>query len=220
MQPGTWPCPDAGPEYALRFDGGGARLVLVIPALFDEGNKLRRLTVSVMRHLHAAEVASVLPDWPGCNESLAPLDIQTLTGWRAAAAAAAVHFGATHILTVRGGAMLDPGTLPGLRFAAVAGTTILRGLLRGQVIAAREAGGAVTREGLLERGLREGLVLGGYDLGARMVGELDGLALPGSAAREVAQGEVGGGALWLRAEPGDDAAQAARLAELMVEAIG
>ena len=220
MQPGTWPCPDAGPEYVLRFDGGGARLVLVIPALFDEGNKLRRFTVSVMRHLHTAGVASVLPDWPGCNESLAPLDVQTLTGWRAAAASAAVHFEATHILTIRGGAMLDPGTLPGLRFAPVAGTAILRGLLRAQVIAAREAGGAVTREGLLERGLREGLVLGGYDLGARMVADLDGLALPASPAREVAQGELGGGALWLRAEPGHDPAQAARLAELMVEAIG
>ena len=33
-----------GDEYAVGFESASERRVLVIPALFDEGNKLRRFT--------------------------------------------------------------------------------------------------------------------------------------------------------------------------------
>ena len=49
------------------------------PALFDEANKLRRRhTVEVIRRLDAAGIDCLLPDLPGCGESLSPLAEQTL----------------------------------------------------------------------------------------------------------------------------------------------
>ena len=211
-----WPCA-AATEYALSCDGNNKRRVIVIPALFDESNKLRRLTFGVMRALEAAGVSSVLPDLPGCNESLMPLAEQTISFWREAAADAARHFEATEILSIRGGALLAPSDLPLTSYAPVTGSTILRGLLRAAVLSEREAGCATTREALLERGLREGLVLAGYPLSAEMLAELEG-AEPAPHARIITQSELGGAALWLRAEPGDDPAQAARLAELVLRA--
>jgi len=96
----AWPCP-GGEEYALAFDRNRPKRVLVLPAWFDEGNKLRHFTVEVMRRLDGAGVDSFLPDLPGCNESLAPLEQQTLQSWRAEAAEAAWFFSATHVLAIR-----------------------------------------------------------------------------------------------------------------------
>ena len=188
--------------------------MLVIPALFDEANKLRRFTVGVMRALKLAGVFSVLPDWPGCNESLAPLGEQKLSGWREAVSEAARLFEATEMLTIRGGALLAPVHLPLISYAPVAGNTILRGLLRGAVLSEREAGREVTRAALLERGLADGLVLGGYSLSAAMLADLVA-AQPAPSAHSIAQSQLGGPALWLRAEPGDDPVQAVRLAALV-----
>ena len=202
-----------GREYAACFGSDTTRRVLVIPALFDEANKLRRFTMGVMRELDLAGISSVLPDWPGCNESLAPLSAQTLSGWRMAVIAAARQFEATEILTIRGGALLAPDNLPVVSFAPVTGGTILRGLLRGAVISEREAGREITRDTLLERGLREGLVLAGHALNAAMLAELQ--AAEPLPARAIAQADLGGPALWLRAEPGDDPMQSARLAALV-----
>ena len=215
MRIAPWPCA-GNTENALRFGGDSSRRVLILSALFDEHNKLRRFTTDLMRALEAAGVASVLPDLPGCNESLAPLTEQTISGWREAAGAAARHFEATEVLTIRGGALLAPGGLPLTQYAPVASGTILRGLLRAAVLSEREAGREVTREALLARGLREGLVLAGYSLSAAMLAELEA-SEPGPAARMIAQSEVGGPSLWLRAEPGDDAEQAARLAGIVAQ---
>jgi hypothetical protein len=49
--------------------GEGPTRLLIVPALFDEGNRMRRLTVEVMRRLAASGIASVLPDLPGLQES-------------------------------------------------------------------------------------------------------------------------------------------------------
>ena len=73
----AWPTP-AGEEYAAAFDKGRAHRLLVLPAWFDEGNKLRHFTVETMRRLDGAGIDSFLPDLPGCNESLAPLETQAL----------------------------------------------------------------------------------------------------------------------------------------------
>ena len=136
----AWPCPGVGDEYALAYDRGRARRVLVLPALFDESNKLRHFTADVVRRLDAARIDAFLPDLPGCNESLAPLEGQTLTAWRDAAAAAASHFGATHLLSIRGGALCEPVDLPALRYAPVTGASLLRGLVRARILASKEAG--------------------------------------------------------------------------------
>src|SRR5690606_13943847 len=100
--PAVWPCPlpqgGLADEYALTVDRARPARVLIIPALFDEANRLRRFTVELMRRLDSAGIDSALPDLPGTNESLQPLDAQTGDGWRAATAAAAAHFAATHVL--------------------------------------------------------------------------------------------------------------------------
>ncbi|QZH74583.1 MAG: hypothetical protein JY451_13090 [Erythrobacter sp.] len=219
MLPGTWPNPPGADEYAVRLDSGRALRLLIVPALFDEANKLRHFTVETMRSLDAAGVDCLLPDLPGTNESLADLQIQTLASWRAAMAAAAAHFAATHLLTVRAGALCAPEGLPCLHYAPVAGASVLRALLRARVIADREAGLESSREALLDQGKRGGLVLAGYSLGAALISELEKAELaPGSA--EIAQAELGGPGLWLRAEPDHDPAQTEALARIVRERIG
>ena len=209
----TWPSP-AGKEYALAFDKGRAHRVLVLPAWFDESNKLRHFTVEVMRRLDGAGIDSFLPDLPGCNESSAPLEGQTLAAWRNAAATAATHFRATHALTVRAGALLAPPALPGWRYAAISGAGVLRPLLRAGALAAREAGENRTAEQLLEAGRVTGLDLAGYRLCAELVRELEA-AEPAGDLADIAQADIGGGGLWLRAEPDHNPKQADALAAIV-----
>ncbi len=213
----AWPSPD-GEEYAVAFDRGRECRVLVLPALFDEANKLRHFTVEVMRRLDDAGIDTFLPDLPGCNESRAGLETQTLLGWREAAEAASAHFGATHVLTIRGGALCAPTETKAWRYAPATGSSILRAMLRARVIASKEAGIAETRESLLEQGRKSGLELAGYKLGAAMIRELEDAETSGGAAvADIAQADLGGAGLWLRAEPDHDPAQAEALARIVAE---
>jgi len=219
----TWniPAPEGGEsseELLVGFDRGRAVRVLVLPAWFDEANKLRRFTVEVMRRLDAAGIDSLLPDLPGCNESLEPLEKQTLARWRAVAHAAGEGLGATHVLAIRAGAILAPEGLPGWHYAPQSGAKLLRAMIRARTIAAREAGKFETYEALAALGRTEGLVLGGWHLGAAMVEALESAEptlAPGQS--EIAQSALGGPGLWLRAEPDEDAAQADALVALIVQ---
>ncbi len=217
----TWNIPDlVAEELLVGFDRGRPARVLVLPAWFDEANKLRRFTMEVMRRLDTAGIDSLLPDLPGCNESLEPLGLQTLSRWRAAAEAAAKTLGATHVLAIRAGALLAPEGLPGWHYAAQSGPKLLRGMIRARTIAAREAGKFETYEGLTAIGRETGLVLGGWSLGPAMIAELETaepvLALGQS---DIPHTALGGPGLWLRAEPDEDAAQADRLAALIVQSL-
>ena len=207
-------------ELLVALDRGRDRRVLICPAWFDEANKLRRFTVEVMRRLDAAGIDSFLPDLPGCNDSLARLDAQTLGGWRTGMAAAAQALSASHVLAIRTGALLAPETLPGWHYAPQSGPRLLRGMIRARTIAARENGFDEKADALMALGLREGLTLGGWPLSAAMIGELEG-AEPVLAAgqSEITQAMLGGAGLWLRAEPGEDAAQADALAAIIAESI-
>lgn len=217
---GTWPCPAADngkncAELAICFDNGRKKRVLVLPALFDEANKLRHFTIEVMRALERCGVDSFLPDFSGCNESTEPLQDQSLAVWQNQSRAAASYFAASHILAIRGGALLDPGHLPGLHFAPVEGIGLLRAMLRARVLSDKEAGIVSDRDTLLEHGTRAGLTLAGYRLGPEMIVQLASGVAPHSAATGLTQSAIGGGALWLRAEPAHDPAQAAKLASLV-----
>lgn len=204
----------------MAFDRGRAARVLVLPAWFDEANKLRRFTVEVMRRLDRAGIDCVLPDLPGCNESLAPLADQTLESWRDYAEAAVNALGATHVLTIRAGALIAPPGLPGWHYAAQSGEKLLRGMLRAQIITAREAGISETSETLMALGRAEGLVLGGWHLGATMLRALETAAPVLAVGQQaIAQADVGGPGLWLRAEPDDDSAQADALAAVISGAL-
>ncbi|KPF65462.1 hypothetical protein IP79_03845 [Porphyrobacter sp. AAP60] len=205
----------------LAFDRGRTARVLICPAWFDEANKLRRFTVEVMRRLDAAGIDSLLPDLPGCNESLVALQKQTLGEWRSGMAAAAQSLSATHVLAIRAGALVAPAELPGWHYAAQSGPKLLRGMIRARTIAAREAGISETSEGLMAIGRESGLMLGGWHIGAKMFRELE-IAEPTVAHNqtEIAQSQIGGSGLWLRAEPDEDAGQADRLAALIADSIG
>jgi len=220
VTPLCWPCPqpDGGEseEYALSFDQARPARLLIIPALFDEANKLRRLTVEVMRRLDAAGIDSVLPDLPGTNESLQPLAAQTLEGWRAGVAAAAAHFGTTHVMAMRGGALVMPAGVRGWRYAPAKGAAILRQMIRARILVSREAGIEETQEGLLATATSEGLVLSGYALGPAMVAQLQSAQpSPSPTVSDIDQDMLGGGGLWLRAEPDDSREQADALAAIL-----
>lgn len=200
-------------EYALTFDRGRAARLLVLPALFDEANKTRRQIAQTMRRLDNSGIDCFLADLPGCNESLQPLEIQNLDSWRIAAAAAAKHFGATHVLTVRASAILAPPRLPGWRYAPTGGANALRALLRARLVAAREAGRDDTMDGLTANGRSDGLELAGYQLGPQMFTQLEAARLPDSGIlTDIDQSAIGGGGLWLRAEPDEAPDQADALA--------
>lgn len=203
-------------ELLLSFDETRERRVLILPALFDEANKLRRFTVQVMRKLDGAGADCFLPDLPGCNESLAPLNDQRITSWREAVGCAAAQTGATHFLTIRGGALLAPADLPGWHYAPQTGPKLLRAMLRARIIAAREDGRDESSDQLLETGRDAGLTLAGWPIGAAMFRELE-TATPHVTEQtsEIAQKTLGGAGLWLRAEPDEDEEQAAALAAIV-----
>lgn len=204
------------PEYTFAIDRARTSRLLIVPPLFDEMNKMRRLLVETMRRLDRADIDSFLIDLPGTNESAAPLERQDAEGWQSAASAAAVHFGATHVLGVRGGAMFVPVDLPGLLYAPVAGPQTLNRLLRSRTVAAREAGREENATMLLERGLRDGIDLAGYRLGASMIAALTQRHVPvRPGLATIDRDAVGGGGMWLRAEPGDAPDQAHALAAII-----
>ena len=220
MKPDTWPCPQpqggTAPELAFACDRGRDLRLLMIPALFDEANKLRKLCGDVLRRLDGAGIDCHLIDLPGCHESLSPLEAQTPASWRAATQAAAAHFRSTHVLGIRGGTLVMPLGLPGWRYAPVKGANILRQMLRARIIAAREAGREETIEALLDNGLKDGLELAGYHLSASFISAFQS-ALPPVAVglADIDQEMLGGGGLWLRAEPDEDRAQADTLAAIL-----
>jgi len=220
----SYPCPlpggAAASELAMLFDSGRDKRVLIAPALFDEANRMRRLTMEVMRRLDGSGIDSMLPDLPGCNESTLNLALVEPEDWRMALDAAARHFGATHVLAIRGGGLLVPPKLPGWHYAPVKGGSLIKTMLRARIIAAREAGREESAAELMERGREQGLDLAGWPLSAEMLRQLDQM-VPTRRADLVAidHETVGGNALWLRAEPGEDAAQADALAAIVAMAL-
>ncbi len=222
---GTWTAPLAGgktsEELLVSFDEGRAVRILILPAWFDEANKLRRFTVEVMRRLDGAGIDCLLPDLPGCNESLAPISEQTIAAWRDAAQAAAETLGATHVLSVRAGALIAPPDLSGWRHAPQTGPKQLRGMIRARTIAAREQGRDEASDDLKDIGRKQGLVLGGWDIGPQMFAELESAEPEASETQvDITQSTLRGPGLWLRAEPGEDAAQADALAAIIALAVG
>ncbi len=213
--PATWPCPGPADELAVVFDRARPVRLLIVPPLFEEMNRTRRFLVETQRQLDTLGIDSMLPDLPGCNESPQPFAAQSLGSWRDAMAAAARHFGATHVLAVRGGALVFPTSLPGWVLEPAKGASILRQLLRARVLTAREAGREENSADLLEQGRNHGLELAGYQLSAALVAGLDAAVPQDEGQVVLRQAALGGSALWLRSEPGEDAAQSANLARII-----
>lgn len=204
-------------EACLSFgDADAARTILIVPPLFDEMNRVRAMLVGAMRELAERGVKTLLPDLPGCNESLAPIAAQTIEGWRRAMAAAADQLGATHIASIRGGALVVTGiALPRWRLATVMGASLLKTMLRTRMASDKEAGLSSSIESLMNDARNDPLKLSGYRLGVDMLAGLES-ATPFDAAYEITLGDgpgkIAGKPLWLRAEPQEDAEMSAALA--------
>ncbi len=181
-------------EFAAAIDRRRRRRVLIVPPLFAEMNRLRRLTARTMRALDAHGIDTFAPDLPGTNESTAPLHAQSLHTWRSAMERAARHFAATHVLALRGGALIFPNTLPGWVLEPVSGAAILRQMVRARVLAARERGEHEDTAALIEQGRNEGLVLAGYDIGPGLIAGLESARPLDEGQRQINQSDLGGGA--------------------------
>lgn len=204
-------------EFCLSFGESSHRRLLIIPPLFDEMNRMRRVCTSAMRALAARDVSSVLIDLPGCNESLAPQERQSLLSWQSAANACADQLSVTHIASIRGGALVDGirPDLPHWRLAPVKGASLLKTMIRTRIAGEKEAGITVTEAQLMEQAATDIIELAGNRLGPAMVAQL-AVAQPAMLTHltERKLGEdIAGSPLWLRAEPQDDAAFAAAIAE-------
>lgn len=202
-------------EYCLRFGPVDAdRKILLVPPLFEEMNRTRRMMVEAMRHLAAHDVASVLPDLPGCNESRAALATQSIESWRRAICDAADQFAATHVASIRGGCLLDDAPdLPVWRLAPAKGASLLKTLLRTRISADKEAGITTSAEQLMAAGRDHGLDLAGHALGPALLAGLE-KATPSArdGITEAMLTDIAGTPLWLRSEPGDSPEMSAAMA--------
>jgi alpha-beta hydrolase superfamily lysophospholipase len=202
--------------FCLSFGTNSARRIVIVPPLFDEMNRMRRVLVSAMRDLAERGVGSVLIDLPGCNESLAPLEAQNLYGWRDAVQACATQLAVTHIASFRGGALIDGchPDLPHWRLAPVKGASLLKTMIRTRIAGEKEAGNNITEAELTAQATTAPIELAGNMLGPEMVEQLavaEPAALPQLTGRQLGE-DITGSPLWLRAEPQDDPAFAANIA--------
>ncbi|HMN53093.1 MAG TPA: hypothetical protein PKC32_02745 [Sphingopyxis sp.] len=207
-------------EHQLRLAPANAphATVLIVPPLFDEANRLRRTLVLAMRALAANGFAAVLPDLPGQNESLVALEDVDLARWQDALAEVAASIaGPVIVAAIRGGALIDHRAKAAAwwRLAPMGGASLLRTMMRARVAADREAGVESSLDSLHETAQAEPLLLAGNALSPAMVAQLGTAeAQPVEPLRSIGLGADGlaGTPLWLRAEPGEDAAMAAAIA--------
>lgn len=192
-----------GREAMLRFGPAAGPVMVAALPLFEEANRTRAFMVTLLRALAARGIASVLPDLPGQGESLIPTGRIDLANLQAAFAAAARATGArAYALAVRSGALVDGHAILAGRwhFAPQTGPELLRELNR-----MRQAG--------------DGEDFAGNALSPAFLAELDNAGL--ETARTIrldsdskdADARVSGPPLWRRAEPDNDPALAARLAD-------
>lgn len=207
------------PEHRLRIAPAATprATVVIIPPLFEEANRTRRTLVLAIRALAADGFAAVLPDLPGQNESLVPLADVNLERWQdALAEVVATIDGPVIVASVRGGALIDHRVKAAWwRLAPAGGASLLRTLLRARVAADREAGVTSSLESLQAAARSEPLLLAGNALSPAMVAQLGHAeAQPVEPLRSIGVGADGiaGTPLWLRAEPGEDAAMARAIA--------
>ncbi|WP_373487455.1 hypothetical protein [Blastomonas sp.] len=216
---------DGRAELCLRFGPVDAPAVLFVLPLFDEANRLRHLVVEAARMLARHGIASLIPDLPGGNESLAPPDSASISLWQAALITCAQQLGpVSHIASMRGGCLIDDalGDVPRWRLAPVKGAQLLRAMLRTKIAADRETGVTSTTDALMETAHSRGIELAGNRLSATMVRELNNAEPAAQAGVRLvrfaddpldADGRIVGAPMWLRAEPGHDPQMARAMAD-------
>ncbi len=209
-------------EHYLCFAPMAATRILIIPPLFDEMNRVRQIVIEAMRTLSSHNIGTALIDLPGCNESLAPLVDQSLSTWQEAVDSASKAYGATHIASIRGGALIDtlPDALPHWRLNPVKGASLLKTMIRTRIAGDREAGRTCTEADLMQTAQTQPIELAGNILGPNMVAELakaipDPLENLTVAMLGNEPGQIAGSPVWLRAEPIADPIMSGAIADAL-----
>ncbi|MBA3897981.1 MAG: hypothetical protein H0X36_12805 [Sphingomonadaceae bacterium] len=197
-----------GTEMLLRHGEGATTTLLVLPALFEEANRMRRFAVSLMRRLAEAGIGTVLPDLPGTGESLADLADVTLDDWRDVVAGVAETLPKPLMtLAIRGGAILDGTADFGWRLAPESGERMLRDLVRATALSSGRSASEIDRAARARP-----TALAGQTLSPALYQALLLAPAIGANRRTVRLGEdpgprdasLDGKRLWRGAEPGDD----------------
>ncbi|CAN5276414.1 hypothetical protein BH09PSE3_BH09PSE3_07180 [soil metagenome] len=195
----------------VRHGTGCPQTLLILPALFEEANRMRRFTVSLMRALAQRGIGTALPDLPGTAESVTALKDVTLNDWRDAVGSLAetIRDGAGRCLTVaiRGGAMLDAPADFGWRLAPETGERVMRDLVRATALTS-----GAKASGIDTMARTAPTALAGYTLSPELYEQLASAPLPTNRRRtarlleDVGLRDVSlrGVRLWRSAEPGDD----------------
>ncbi len=202
-----------GEEAILRLGDAADVTLLILPALFEEANRMRRFTVAVMRSLAARGIGSMLPDLPGTGESLIPLAEVGFDHWRDAVAALSTSVRAQErrclTLAIRGGALLDGMADDGWRLAPETGERLLRDMVRATALT-----GGISARDLDARVRTSPITFAGNTISPALYTGLQTAALPDARRRTArladdvapADTRLGGTRLWRAAEPGDDPA--------------
>ena len=174
-----------------------------------------------MRMLAARGIGSLLPDLPGQNDSLVATVAVDLDVWRTALAhIVSAEAAPVLIASLRGGALID-NLSPAVgwwRLAPATGASLLRTMLRARVASDREAGLTTSMDTLVTDAKEMPLLLVGNLLSPTMIAGLQAAQpAPTAPCRIVTLGDgeeqIAGSPLWLRAEPGEDAALAHSMAD-------
>lgn len=218
-------------ELCLCAGAQSLRRILLVPPLFDEMNRMRKMLVDVMHSLEALDIGSFLPDLPGTNESLVALETVTLSDWQNAVKACAQQNDISHIASFRGGVLAVAG-LPSAShwiFNPVKGATLLRTMLRTKVASDKESGFSTSLAELTSRAEAGPLELAGNIVGSDLFKQLNSTGIPALAKQRIVRldsdnkpcdGQIQGSALWLRAEPDEDPAMSASIAQDINEWLG
>ncbi|WHU03305.1 MULTISPECIES: hypothetical protein [unclassified Sphingomonas] len=205
-----------GQEAMLRFGPSSGPVVVAALPLFEEANRTRTFTVTLLRLLAERGVAGALPDMPGQGESLMALETLGFLRIQEAFGGVVDHIldegRAAYALGVRSGALLDAHALASGRWhlAPQDGSDLLRELKRvhGSPLPASAArveiaGNLISADLLAEL---EGKQPFAESVTPRRVVRLESDPRP-------ADHKVPGAPLWRRSEPDNDPALAALLAD-------
>lgn len=188
-----WP---GGREAMIRFGPADGPVVVAALPLFEEANRTRAFVVTILRALAARGIASALPDLPGQGESLIPTAEATLAPMRQAFASVPGDYA----LATRSGALLDAGERKGRwHLAPQSGADLVRELGKLRHAGAADYGGNVLSETLLAE-------LSAAEPAPARVVRLESDPKPCDM-------KFPGAPPWRRAEPDNDPALAALLAD-------
>jgi hypothetical protein len=191
-----------GTEHMLRHGAGSPVTLLVLPALFEEANRMRRFTVSIMRQLAVQNIGTILPDLPGTGESEMPLSNVNLLDWHEAIAMLSSN--ALGSVAIRGGALLDGASNNRWRLAPETGERLLRDLTRATALSVGVPASEIDRQAR-----KTPTRLAGNMIDPALYRALHDAALVDGAHTTTVEGPK----LWRTAEPGDDPVYAKLVAD-------